>query len=392
MVSGMMPHKIENQSSPADKGVEAPKVLENSKEETEALLHTKKQPTHNEETQGLHDDIDVNTPLSDIKGPNVLERVKEEFEAIVESIHQRKEDKNQDSPSSAESFRNDAAFTGLKYEKQSSLADHKSGPSKMKQDNIEVKEETPKKKSLFVHHKETHGRGEDIDVDTPISEFRGPSIFHRAKEEFEAIVDTIQSKKDSDQDTRSPKKEGGLSKTKQDNIEVKEETPKKKLFIHHKETHGKGEDIDVDTPISEFRGPSIFHRAKEEFEAIVDTIQSKKDSDQDTRSPKKEGGPSKTKQDNIEVKEETPKKKKLFIHHKETHGKGEDIDVDTPISEFRGPSIFHRAKEEIEAIVDTIQSKKDSDQDTPSPKKEGGFRATISKKLQTIYTKDKNRD
>lgn len=185
--------KHENQSSPADKGVKAPKVLENGKEETEALLHTEKQPKHNKETHGLRDDIDVNTPLSDIKGPNVFERVKEEFEALVESIHQRKEDKNQDSPSSVE--RDDATFTGSKYEKQSSLA------------------ETPKKKSSFVHRKETHGKGEDIDVDTPISEFRGPSIFHRAKEEIEAIVDTIQSKKESEPDTPSPKKEGGFRAT-----------------------------------------------------------------------------------------------------------------------------------------------------------------------------------
>lgn len=63
--------------------------------------------------------------------------------------------------------------------------------------------------------------------------------------------------------------------------------------------------------------------------------------------------------------------------------------MNTPISEFKGPSIFHRAKEEIEAIVDSIQSKKESD---ASPKKEGGFRASVSKKLQRVYSKGKNRD
>ncbi|XP_071721473.1 uncharacterized protein [Rutidosis leptorrhynchoides] len=162
----------------SDKGNEAPKVLE---------VKTVK---HNKETHGLRDDIDANTPIGDVKGPNVFERVKEEFEAIVDAIHQRKEDKNPDSPSTVE--RDDVTPTGSKHEKQSSLTDHMGSPSKV------------------VHHKETHGRGEDIDADIPINEFKGPSIFHRAKEEIEALVDTIQSKKESDNETPSPKKEGGF--------------------------------------------------------------------------------------------------------------------------------------------------------------------------------------
>ncbi|KAJ0560614.1 hypothetical protein HanHA300_Chr06g0213311 [Helianthus annuus] len=59
------------------------------------------------------------------------------------------------------------------------------------------------------YRKETHGRGEDIDPDTPISEFKGPNIFHRAKEEIEAIRDTIHSKRES----ASPKKQSSLSGT-----------------------------------------------------------------------------------------------------------------------------------------------------------------------------------
>lgn len=74
-------------------------------------------------------------------------------------------------------------------------------------------------------------------------------------------------------------------------------------------------------------------------------------------------------------------------HHKETHGRGDDIDADIPISEFKGPNIFHRAKEEIEALVDTINSKKESDNYAASPKKDG-LRASISKKLN----KNRNRD
>nr|XP_043620790.1 uncharacterized protein LOC122592588 [Erigeron canadensis]XP_043620791.1 uncharacterized protein LOC122592588 [Erigeron canadensis]XP_043620792.1 uncharacterized protein LOC122592588 [Erigeron canadensis]XP_043620793.1 uncharacterized protein LOC122592588 [Erigeron canadensis] len=162
----------------SDKGLEAPNVLE---------VRTGKHPSHNKETHGMRDDIDVNTPIGDVKGPNVFERVKEEFEAIKEAIHSHKE-----SPSSARKV--DTAFSGSKHEKQGSFAEEHMG--------------SPSKSS---HHKETHGRGDDIDADIPISEFKGPSIFHRAKEEIEAIVDTIHSKKESDdQDTPSPKKEGGF--------------------------------------------------------------------------------------------------------------------------------------------------------------------------------------
>ncbi|KAI7724508.1 hypothetical protein M8C21_028989 [Ambrosia artemisiifolia] len=187
--------------------------------------------------------------------------------------------------------------------------------------------------------RETHGSVEDIDVDTPISEVKGPNIFHRAKEEIEAIVDTIQSKREP----ASPRKQSSLA----DN----NGSPS------HCRDNGKGEDIDADTPISEFKGPNIFYRAKEEIEAIVDSIQSKRES----ASPKK--------QSSLTDRGGSPS------HRRETHGR-EDIDPDTPISEFKAPNIFHRAKEEIEAIVDTIHSKRESDRDAESPKKDG-FRASI---------------
>ncbi|XP_076918793.1 uncharacterized protein LOC143579339 isoform X2 [Bidens hawaiensis] len=201
------------------------------------------------------------------------------------------------------------------------------------------------------HRRETHGRGEDIDVDTPIGELKGPNIFHRAKEEFEAIV---QSKRESDKNPASPKKRSSLSD---------KGSPK-----HRKETHGRGEDINIDTPISEFKGPNVFDRAKEEFAAIVDIVQSKRESDRAAAKKKSKitGSPS---------------------HRKETHGRGEDIDTDTPASEFKGPNIFHRAKEEIQAIADTIQSKKESDKDAETPKKDG-LRASISKKLQKARNRE----
>lgn len=45
-------------------------------------------------------------------------------------------------------------------------------------------------------------------------------------------------------------------------------------------------------------------------------------------------------------------------HHKETHGTSDDIDENTPIDEVKGPSVFERVKEEIEAMVDAVHPKK----------------------------------
>lgn len=67
-----------------------------------------------------------------------------------------------------------------------------------------------KEKSPPRHHKETHGMSDDIDVNIPISEFKGPNVFERAKEEFEALVQTIHPKKESDSAVLSPKKEAGF--------------------------------------------------------------------------------------------------------------------------------------------------------------------------------------
>ncbi|KAL8208453.1 hypothetical protein R6Q57_007865 [Mikania cordata] len=321
-----------DESKSSDKEAEAPNVVKRGKDEMEALVHNENLSSHGRETHG----IDMNTPIRDAKGPKVFGRLKEEFEAIVDAIHQRKEDKNRDSSSNVKSLSDYAAITRTNLEKRSSLADRRGSPR---------------------HSKETHGRGEDIDADTPISEFKGPNIFHRAKEEIEAIVDTINSKREADRYATSPKKQSAFA----DHWG----SPR-----HYKETHGRGEEIDTDTPISEFKGPNIFHRAKEEFEAIVDTIHSKRESDRDAASPKQ--------QSSLADHSSCPS------GH---NGRRDDIDADIPFSEFKGPNIFHHAKEEVEAIVDKIQSKKESDHDAASPKKDG-FRASISKKLQ----KTRNRD
>ncbi|CAA0816183.1 Unknown protein [Striga hermonthica] len=45
-------------------------------------------------------------------------------------------------------------------------------------------------------------------------------------------------------------------------------------------------------------------------------------------------------------------------HHKETHGTSDDIDESTPIDEVKGPSVFERVKEEIEAVLEAVHPKK----------------------------------
>ncbi|XP_043722536.1 uncharacterized protein LOC122669753 [Telopea speciosissima] len=94
------------------------------------------------------------------------------------------------------------------------------------------------------------------------------------------------------------------------------------------------------------KAPNPIQRAKEEIEAIVHT------------------------------------KKRSPHHHKETHGKSDDIDENTPISEVKGPSVFQRAKEEIEAIVDAVHPKKESDHHSSTSKKEGGFWASLGRSFE----------
>lgn len=45
-------------------------------------------------------------------------------------------------------------------------------------------------------------------------------------------------------------------------------------------------------------------------------------------------------------------------HDKETHGRSDEIDEDTPIEEVKGPSVFERVKEEVEAVIQAILPKK----------------------------------
>ncbi|RDX96743.1 hypothetical protein CR513_20562, partial [Mucuna pruriens] len=80
------------------------------------------------------------------------------------------------------------------------------------------------------------------------------------------------------------------------------------------------------------KAPNFFERAKEEFEAVF----------HHDKSPH---------------------------HHKETHGRSDDIDEGTSPDEVKGPNVFERVKEEIEAVVEAIHPKKESATRDLPPKK-----------------------
>uniref|UniRef100_A0A0D3B322 Uncharacterized protein n=2 Tax=Brassica oleracea var. oleracea TaxID=109376 RepID=A0A0D3B322_BRAOL len=80
-------------------------------------------------------------------------------------------------------------------------------------------------------------------------------------------------------------------------------------------------------------------------------------------------------------------------HHKETHGRSDDIDENTHVDEVKAPNVFERAKEEIEAVIDTIHSKKKETDGSDSPKRSrsvspekerAGFGCSLGKGLEKI--------
>lgn len=62
---------------------------------------------------------------------------------------------------------------------------------------VKAKEEIESPKHKPHHHKETHGKSGVIDESTSVNEVKAPNVFERAKEEFEALIDSIHPKKDS---------------------------------------------------------------------------------------------------------------------------------------------------------------------------------------------------
>lgn len=71
---------------------------------------------------------------------------------------------------------------------------------------------------------------------------KAPNIFERAKEEIEAVIHVG------------------------------------KTHPFGKETHGKRDDINENTPLDDVKAPNVFERVKEEFEALVETVHHKKES------------------------------------------------------------------------------------------------------------------
>lgn len=54
------------------------------------------------------------------------------------------------------------------------------------------------------------------------------------------------------------------------------------------------------------------------------------------------------------------KEVKAAQHQHESHGTSDDINKNTAVEEIKGPSVFERAKEEIEALVESIHPNKES--------------------------------
>lgn len=55
--------------------------------------------------------------------------------------------------------------------------------------------------------------------------------------------------------------------------------------------------------------------------------------------------------------------KQSKVHEKETHGTSEDINEKTRVDYVKGPGVFGRMKEEVEAIVDAVTPRKSSADD-----------------------------
>ncbi|CAL0320287.1 unnamed protein product [Lupinus luteus] len=183
----------ESTNSLPDKDERSLNMPERAIEEIECIVHSQKCPPHlNRETHGLHNGIDENTPLDEVKGPNLFERAKEEFEAIAQVFHHKKEASTHDTSGNQ--------MAESKHEEQipSSLSDKNE-----KEENIfvrakkEIKAIIHHDKSQHHHHKETHGTSDIIDENTPANEVKGPNVLERVKEEFEAVFQAIHPKKES---------------------------------------------------------------------------------------------------------------------------------------------------------------------------------------------------
>ncbi|QHO01321.1 uncharacterized protein LOC107630394 isoform X2 [Arachis ipaensis] len=171
------------------------------KEEVDAKVHSEKSTchhhrNHSRETHGVNNCIDENTSLDDVKAPNLFERAKEEFQALAQLFHQKKEAHAHDTGDG-----NQIAESKFKHEIPNSPSEKKAKSSSanlIARTKKEIKAIIHNNKSKHHHHhKETHGRNDDIDENTPANEVKGPNVFGRVKEEFEAVLQAILPKKGS---------------------------------------------------------------------------------------------------------------------------------------------------------------------------------------------------
>ncbi|XP_023639325.1 DEAD-box ATP-dependent RNA helicase 42 isoform X2 [Capsella rubella] len=127
-----------------------------------------------------------------VKAPNMFERAKEEFDAVIGAIHQRKGSREESD----------------KTEFRSEKPDGKKKPNMIKKAREELRSLFQKEKPHHHHHhhhKETHGTSDDINENTPVDEVKAPNVFERAKEEIEAVIETIHPKKNEAEGSDSPK-------------------------------------------------------------------------------------------------------------------------------------------------------------------------------------------
>ncbi|KAK7411919.1 hypothetical protein VNO78_03363 [Psophocarpus tetragonolobus] len=161
------------------------------RENQESMDPNKHSSHHKKETHGLNNDIDENTSIDDVRAPNVFERAKEEFQALAEVFHHKKK----------------ASTCDTRDEHQiDESTKHNQEPPNSPSANIFVRTKEEIKAMIHNdkshshyhhHHKETHGRNDDINESTPTNEVKGPNVYQRVKEEFEAVFQTIHPKKES---------------------------------------------------------------------------------------------------------------------------------------------------------------------------------------------------
>ncbi|XP_062091059.1 uncharacterized protein LOC133797235 [Humulus lupulus] len=177
---------------PSDK-VQTPNLFERAKEEIEAIINQgEKSPAHahHKETHGMRNDIDAETPLEDVRAPNLFERAKEEVEALIQTIHHKEE-------SSTYGGRGEDRKEVHNQQKPFSTSDiHVETPTFIEKAKQKIEQFIhPEKSPHHHHHREIHGLSDDIDENTPIDMVKGPNVFERAKEEIEAVLETIIHKK-----------------------------------------------------------------------------------------------------------------------------------------------------------------------------------------------------